>query len=1003
MILKPYFWARKIIVSLGQHKSSQSIKSASFRKSASTPFQEITMAPKKNSPKKGNKGDKKEAKGGGFQQQTFNKWFAQLAQYKAEHGHCNVPRAQAGSNDPLANWVHNTRKRGDNMPIPAHNQLTAMGFEFVRSDKKKIAFDEKYSQLKAFKEQHGTVRILGSHAKDYPDLARWVNYARNTAKKVLKKEKKNKVFNNERLKQLVAIGVISQSMYERGEEDFEDTDSDDEDDDEDAAKDGVEEAKVGGHGLTEAQMQGENVDTATQKETAKGCLASLLAPYLDESSSIELPPPAPVADVATATSTPGHDDETVLADDERTTAEADDLSSNTGGRSAAVKTAATLAVSTTFHPPPKIILATRTGADDTDSSTAAKRMLLPLTNPAFDKLWTPLASDAEKTLASDAEKTASTVIYVGAADDDEDKTDTSNTSSSYRPQQSESDSFSDKKMPAKRLTGKQQKKASKKKKSSNPIDHDDPVYPQCALVLQMQHKKSAVVNPAPLKNPHNLLVDLPMEELHRASNQQLDHDEQQHQSALLLQMEHDQRLQEASSTPVASRRTRIVDNSPTPYSSAVAVGTSHLLLSTDAVSPGERASVALAQQLESQQLESSTLPLSQRPITRQMLKAQKSGVTPVSLPPKAKRQPRKPQFLKGKELYVEPVLSPTKTVGRLQATLPAIKLYDKLSAAINFPAGMSDPVFYDPVWKNLPLVNKQRMDLVLRALPRSAFLTFVYEVFVDGFMSQWGGLRGPFSYLNRHDILNCMAAAHVVTPFITYNFVFQTCKHVLWTTPLEKDRLQCLVEAIQNNNDILPPAYRFLFLLWSSRCENQECRRIDNAAVYDGEEIAWDEKNTKRSAFNSNHFFMATRFGLGLCPQCLYKQVLIIRNIANTSVHNRRDLSGTQLLYQWNPFLSTVVENRYCLATEWIDIWGQQVGGKLNESVLYRCCYVLPRPSNLFSIVKHLTQFHNNCSPYQVRYRIKSIDHCPTTLRLHYQISCIISSTTMSMTSSSRG
>jgi hypothetical protein len=90
------------------------------------------------------------------------------------------------------------------------------------------------------------------------------------------------------------------------------------------------------------------------------------------------------------------------------------------------------------------------------------------------------------------------------------------------------------------------------------------------------------------------------------------------------------------------------------------------------------------------------------------------------------------------------------------------------------------------------------------------------------FSSRGNADRNVLSYLVNPDILKLMRIGIDLVPMMNYTFVF-ACVPCLWKTPLEKDRLLVLVEAIGENPHFIPKAHRFLFLLFSSRYENPSC------------------------------------------------------------------------------------------------------------------------------------------------------------------------------------
>jgi hypothetical protein len=164
-----------------------------------------------------------------------------------------------------------------------------------------------------------------------------------------------------------------------------------------------------------------------------------------------------------------------------------------------------------------------------------------------------------------------------------------------------------------------------------------------------------------------------------------------------------------------------------------------------------------------------------------------------------------------------------------------------------------------------------RLALFKEAYTTNYWYQFLYNIFVDGKLSRWGdGSSNVLSFLVKADILKLMKVGIVLVPLMTYKFVF-ACVPCLWKTDLERDRLQVLVEAIEKNPHLVPKAHRFFCLLFSSQCENPLC--IVPGKTFDlgtGTKLVAH----RRTPFNSLHFYLASKFLLGLCPKCLEQQVL---------------------------------------------------------------------------------------------------------------------------------
>ena len=137
---------------------------------------------------------------------------ARLAAFKAEHGHCRVPRNHVA--DPkLGTWVKNQRaykKRLDTgHPSPQITaervaKLDALGFEWVAPTADEAGWGAMRARLAAFKAEHGHCRVPRSHPAD-PKLAGWVHDQRQR-KRRLDANNPNPWITPERVAKLDALG-----------------------------------------------------------------------------------------------------------------------------------------------------------------------------------------------------------------------------------------------------------------------------------------------------------------------------------------------------------------------------------------------------------------------------------------------------------------------------------------------------------------------------------------------------------------------------------------------------------------------------------------------------------------------------------------------------------------------------------------------------------------------------------------------------------------------------
>ena len=97
--------------------------------------------------------------------------FQQLAAYKEEHGHCNVPQ---GGTDALWIWVKDQRQRKDTLSVDQVRRLEELGFKWNLHE---AAWEEKFQQLKAYSEENGHCDVpqRGTDAA----LGKWVSKQRS--------------------------------------------------------------------------------------------------------------------------------------------------------------------------------------------------------------------------------------------------------------------------------------------------------------------------------------------------------------------------------------------------------------------------------------------------------------------------------------------------------------------------------------------------------------------------------------------------------------------------------------------------------------------------------------------------------------------------------------------------------------------------------------------------------------------------------------------------------
>ncbi len=149
--------------------------------------------------------------------ETWMNWYQELENYTKEHGHPNVPQSRPKTK--LANWVMIQRCRRDksyngNPPLTKEQieLLDRLGFRWkVREEQ----WQERFDQLKLFKEQHGHCNVELVADED-DKLLSWVKSQRNSlAQGKLDEDKKTQLDEIEFSWDSKIIDAKWEEMYER--------------------------------------------------------------------------------------------------------------------------------------------------------------------------------------------------------------------------------------------------------------------------------------------------------------------------------------------------------------------------------------------------------------------------------------------------------------------------------------------------------------------------------------------------------------------------------------------------------------------------------------------------------------------------------------------------------------------------------------------------------------------------------------------------------------------
>ena len=142
----------------------------------------------------------------------FNNRLEDLKAYKTKHGHCNVSQSEEKYKS-LGKWcsdVRRSRRKLDNNEKPNINlsndqikSLTQMGF--VWNLNKKIPFNNRLEDLKAYKTQHGHCNVSTSEEK-YKSLGNWCIHVRTSRRKMDNNEKPHVNLSNDQIKILTEMG-----------------------------------------------------------------------------------------------------------------------------------------------------------------------------------------------------------------------------------------------------------------------------------------------------------------------------------------------------------------------------------------------------------------------------------------------------------------------------------------------------------------------------------------------------------------------------------------------------------------------------------------------------------------------------------------------------------------------------------------------------------------------------------------------------------------------------
>jgi len=146
---------------------------------------------------------------------NWNERFQQLLEFKAKHGHLNVPQRYE-DNKALSSFVYELREKykrhigeaeGYVSPLFIKNieRLKEIGFRFDRNHDQET-WDERVQDLISFKEIHGHCQVPSNYPEN-PKLANWTA-AQHRNYKIMKEGGRTCALTEERLAQLEEIGIV---------------------------------------------------------------------------------------------------------------------------------------------------------------------------------------------------------------------------------------------------------------------------------------------------------------------------------------------------------------------------------------------------------------------------------------------------------------------------------------------------------------------------------------------------------------------------------------------------------------------------------------------------------------------------------------------------------------------------------------------------------------------------------------------------------------------------
>mmetsp|Transcript_8789 Transcript_8789/g.18877 ORF Transcript_8789/g.18877 Transcript_8789/m.18877 type:complete len:697 (-) Transcript_8789:102-2192(-) len=160
--------------------------------------------------RRGPKGGRRKENDDDSNPMAWDNMYNELKEFKAKNGHANVPQ---NPYTPLRGWILRQRNEYKRLRSNEPSLLTARRLQMLNdlglewNNKKTLKWDERFEQLKGFKQKHAHCIVPRNYEEDdAAGLGKWVAQQRHAYK--LMKEGKSSTMTAERAKQFNDIGMV---------------------------------------------------------------------------------------------------------------------------------------------------------------------------------------------------------------------------------------------------------------------------------------------------------------------------------------------------------------------------------------------------------------------------------------------------------------------------------------------------------------------------------------------------------------------------------------------------------------------------------------------------------------------------------------------------------------------------------------------------------------------------------------------------------------------------